>query len=42
MLNRSDTPWYNNVLLFRNTNMKNWKLIFKTIYKKLKPMVSRF
>ena len=41
MLNRSDTPWYSNALLFRNTNMKNWKLIFKTIHKKLKPMVSK-
>tara|TARA_X000000368_G_scaffold303113_1_gene241568 strand:+ start:89 stop:2071 length:1983 start_codon:yes stop_codon:yes gene_type:complete len=36
MLSRSDTPWYKNAILFRNTNIKNWQPIFKTIYKKIK------
>ena len=36
MLNRSDTPWYNNAVLFRNKNMKNWKPVFDKIYKKIK------
>ena len=36
MLNRSDTPWYKNAILFRNTNIKNWKPVFDKIYKKIK------
>jgi hypothetical protein len=36
MLNRSDTPWYENAVLFRNTKIKNWKLVFEKIYKKIK------
>ena len=36
MLNRSDTPWYNNAILFRNNNIKNWKPVFDKIYKKIK------
>ncbi len=36
MLNRSDTPWYKNAILLRNTNIKNWKPVFDKIYKKIK------
>ncbi len=36
MLNRSDTPWYKNAILFRNTNIKNWKPVFDKMYKKIK------
>ena len=35
MMHRSDTPWYKNVKLFRNNNMKSWEITFKKVYQQL-------
>ena len=35
MMHRSDTPWYKNVKLFRNNNMKSWETTFNKVYQEL-------
>lgn len=40
MLNRSDSPWYPTMKLFRQSNWNDWDSVFRSVTEELKMMVS--